>query len=332
MHYVRAGSNPVLGTLQNSFRKMIRTMFASIKVERVLVFFLLLPFAASAQQVIVCKTQQSGVPRESAIEWKVDSFPQELTLFYHNGKTTISERSLNFIIEPEKRLGLEPFEASIVVSQGRNWAATPFLFTRAGKYVISAYRADKTVMATTLISIDGPENQEVAVVTEAPVVKTEPAVSSPTVSGVATNRPDNVNQAQVQVAPSAPVQVAVELTAEEQKTLKFEEVNIAFGTGVSGRKLTAPGSAFTDVQTRKGIVVQLSNTKPFGVGSVAIDIWRKAPGASDFDEMIVNQTVNVNAKDYTVQAPITLYKKGEYKVSFFTPDFVWIGSAYLTVN
>ncbi len=306
-------------------------MFANLKVDTVLVFFLLLSLAGFSQEVVVCKSQQSGVPSGVAAEWKVDAFPIELTLFYNNGKTTINERVVNFIVETEKRFGLAPVEVSMVVSQGRNWISAPFAFERAGKYVITAFRPNKSVLATSLISIEGPEV----------VVKTETVAAAPVVASNSkaeiipadNQRFDAVQRPEAQIATATPVKLATPLNAEEQKTLKFEEVNIAFGTGVADKKLKSPATTFTEAQTRKGIIVQLSNSSQFGVESVSLDIWKKSnASASDYDELIVNTKVAVSPKGYTTQAPITLFKKGEYKVSFFTPDFVWIGSAYLTVN
>jgi hypothetical protein len=306
-------------------------MFANLKVDTVLVFFLLLPFVGFGQEVVVCKSQQSGVPSGAAAEWKVDAFPIELTLFYNNGKTTINERVVNFIVESEKRFGLAPVEVSMVVSQGRNWISAPFAFERAGKYVITAFRPDKSVLATSLISIEGPE---VVVKTEA--VAVEPVVarnSKAEIIPADNQRFDAVQRPESQIPVAAPVKLAAPLNAEEQKTLKFEEVNIAFGIGVADKKLKSPATTFTEAQTRKGIIVQLSNSSQFGAESVSLDIWKKSSAtASDYDELIVNTKVAVSPKGYTTQAPITLFKKGEYKVSFFTPDFVWIGSAYLTVN
>lgn len=278
----------------------------------------------------MCKSEQSGAPRDAAIEWKVDSFPTELTLYYHNGKTTISERSLNFIIEPEKQLGLEPLEASMVVSQGRNWASVPFAFPRAGKYVVSAYRADRSVMASTLISIDGPEKETRPVLA---VVTTTTTTPSAVLPAGGRSRLDNMELSTVQIAPGEPEPVVRPLTEEELKTLKFDDVNIAFGTGVKDKKLVAPANVFADAQTRKGIIAQLSGTKPFGVSELVMSIWRDSGSSTtEFDEHVLDVSMDVDAKSYTMQAPITLYKKGKYKVSFFTGDFVWIGSAYLTVN
>lgn len=305
-------------------------MFVNLKVETVLIFFLLLVNVAAAQQVIVCKSQQSGVPREASIEWTAAQFPFELTLFYNNGKTTISDRSINFIIEAEKRLDIAPSEVSIVVGQGRSWASVPFAFPRAGKYVVTAYRADKSVLATTLIAIDGLETQQAA--PDAIAVAPEPATSvqpTPSTALQASTPASTITQ----TPPAPTIKMITPLDAEEKKTLKFEEVNIAFGTGVANKKLIEVANGFTDAQTRKGIIVQLSLPTPFGIETVSIDIWKKSsPTAVDFDELVVNQQVQTSNKAYTLQAPITLFQKGEYKVSFFTPDFVWIGSAYLTVN
>jgi hypothetical protein len=310
---------------------MTGNMFADKKVGTfpVFLFLVLSSLFSTAQEVVVCKSQQDGYPRGASTVWAVDSFPVQLTLFYNNGKTTIDERNLNFIIEAEAKLGLAPAEASVVVSQGRNWASTTFSFQRSGKYVVSAYRSDRSVMAATQISISGPDKTEVkqessnSVKSEAQ----EPVLASTSSS----YEGERFTGAQVPPAPKVSLQKT--LSEEEQKTLAFEEVNIAFGTAISGRKLDGVSESFLDAQARKGIVVQLSNPKPFAGGTITMDVWKKSgPNASDYDEMVVNSSVSVTPKAYTVQAPLKLFKKGDYKVSFFTSDMVWIGSAYLSVK
>ncbi len=310
---------------------MTGNMFADKKVGTfpVFLFLILTPMLSKAQEVVVCKSQQDGYPHSASTVWTVDSFPVQLTLFYNNGKTTIDERNLNFIIEAEAKLGLAPAEASVVVSQGRNWASTTFSFQRSGKYVVSAYRSDRSVMAATQISISGPDRAEVSQESMTPVKSN----NRDSILTTASSSYEGERFSGPQAPPAPRVALGKKLSEEELKTLAFEEVNIAFGTGINGRKLEGVSVSFSDAQARKGIVVQLSNPKPFTGGTITMDVWKKSnPTATDYEEMVVNSSVSVAAKAYTVQAPLTLFKKGDYKVSFFTSDMVWIGSAYLSVQ
>jgi hypothetical protein len=297
------------------------------KVCMVPVFFVLLTLlfqvGASAQEVTVCRSQQSGVPRDAATEWTADAFPLSLTLFYHNGRTTITERSLNFIIEAEDGMGIGPFEESIVVSQGRNWASVDFSFPRAGKYVVSAYRADRSVMARTEVTINGPEVSRAQ--TAATAVPPKAGTSSRTAM-------DGEPASVAQIPPAPHVPVKQELTEEEAQTLRFDFVNIAFGTAVKDRRLVDAGERFNDAQSRKGLVVQLSNSKPLGTKSVTMDVWKRTGASEEYDEMVLETTVDVDPRSYTTQTALTLFKKGDYKVTFFTDDLVWMGSGHLTIE
>lgn len=305
------------------------------KVCMMPVFFMLLillvQVSSSAQEVIVCKGQQSGVPRAASAEWTAETFPLALTLFYHNGKTTITERSLNFIIEAEDGAGIGPFEESIVVSQGRNWASVDFSFPRSGKYVVSAYRADRSIMARAEVTIAGPEAVQIQVADERMLT---PVLKNPNETGVMPVRSamEGVPTSVVQVSPTPRVPVKQELSQEEEKTLKFDFVNIAFGTSVKDRRLVDAGERFNEAQSRKGLVVQLSNAKPLGTKSVAFDVWRRSGSSQEYDEMVVDQQFDVDPKAYTAQTSLTLFKKGEYKVTFFTEELVWIGSGILTIE
>jgi hypothetical protein len=282
----------------------------------------------------VCRSQQSGVPKDAATEWTAEQFPLSLTLFYHNGKTTITERSLNFIIEAENGAGIGPFEESIVVSQGRNWASLDFSFPRAGKYAVSAYRADRSVMARTEVTINGPEVGQPQVVTGGISAVEAPQPSKPSQQGGSSERSAMHGEPSVvvQVPPAPRVPVTQELSEQDAKTLRFDFVNIAFGSAVRDRRLVDAGERFNDVQSRKGLVVQLSNSKPLGTRSFTVDVWRRSGSSQEHDEMILEKQVEVDPTSYTAQTELILFKKGDYKVTFFTDDLVWIGSGFLTVE
>jgi len=314
---------------------MTGTMSMDRKVCMVPVFFMLLAllFASSlsAQEVIVCRSQQSGVPKDAATEWTAEQFPLTLTLFYHNGKTTITERSLNFIIEAEDGSGIGPFEESIVVSQGRNWASLDFSFPRSGKYAVSAFRADRSVMARTEVTITGPDVVATSV-EEKRSVAVAPAQPSGRVGAPMRSAVHGESLSVAQIPPSPRVPVTQELSEKDAETLRFDFVNIAFGSAVRDRRLVDAGERFSDAQSRKGLVVQLSNSKPLGTKSVTVDVWRRSGSSQEYDEMIIEKQVVVDPKSYTTQTELILFKKGDYKVTFFTDDLVWIGSGYLTVE
>jgi hypothetical protein len=336
VHSVHAGSSPVLGTPFTT--KMTGIMSIDRKVCMVPVFFMLLilwfPGSLSAQEVIVCRSHQSGVPKDASAEWTAEQFPLTLTLFYHNGKTTITERSLNFIIEAEDGAGIGPFEESIVVSQGRNWASIDFSFPRSGKYAVSAYRADRSVMARTEVTINGPETSQAEAVAGSISALAAPQPSKPSQQGGSSERSAMHGEPSVvvQVPPAPRVPVTQELSEQDAKTLRFDFVNIAFGSAVRDRRLVDAGERFNDVQSRKGLVVQLSNSKPLGTRSFTVDVWRRSGSSQEHDEMILEKQVEVDPTSYTAQTELILFKKGDYKVTFFTDDLVWIGSGFLTVE
>ncbi len=303
--------------------------------------------SATAQEIQVGNYFNNlGTLRNQSKEWKADEFPLKLVLMYYNGKTTINANAMNWLIEPDKSTGLATDDVKLVVGQGRSWAALKYDFTAPGTYTITALDRERNLMATTVISIEGPKEEVIPEPAE-PVVekKPEPVVEKKP-EPVIEKKPEKVVMEPVEtvakptkitkkdLVENAPEPTFVEskiieeLTEEEEETLKYESFYIAFGRRMERGLLMGQNEKFKAVSSGNYVEVLFSNNEGFNE-VVNIDVWLKPKGGSGFDEHILDKKVDVPKGSTEANFHLSLRKRGTYKVSLFADDDVWIGSGYV---
>ena len=310
------------------------------KVSMKYFFILLTAFSlnASAQTVTVGDFFNNlGTLRNPSTEWKTNEFPLKLVLMYNNGKTTINGNAMFFVIEPAKEVGLPLDEQKIVVGQGRSWAAFKYDFTAPGVYTITTYDREKTKLASASITIEGPKKVEKApepVKEEVVEKKPEKVEVKPIETPV-----KKVELTKAELLENAPEPVFVEsivkeeLTEEEKETLVFESFYIAFGRSVQSGMLQGQNEKFKAVPGGVTTEVLFSNNEGFGTETIAVDVWLKAKGGTQYDEHYTEMTVTIPKNAKQANFKLLLEQRGSYKVSLYTgdEDAVWIGSGYVSL-
>lgn len=331
---------------------MARILVGKQSMRALFVLLTLLSLNSIAQEVKVGDYFNNvGSLRNASTEWNTNAFPFKLVLMYNNGKTTINGNAMFFLIEGDKESGVEPDEQKIVVGQGRSWAAFKYDFTAPGKYTITTFDREHTKLASTTITIEGPKKvveppKPVAKEPE-PVKKPEPVVEAkpepkeekkeePKVEKVETKK---ANLTKEEILENAPEPVFVEsvvkeeLTEEEKETLVFESFYMAFGRSVQSGMLMGQNEKFKGVPGGVNLQAQFSNNEGFGTETVAVEVWFKALGTTEFSEL--THEINVPIAKNVTQAnfPINLRDRGTYKVSLYTGDQdpVWIGTSYVSI-
>ena len=295
-------------------------------------------FSAAAQQIKVgTYFNNLGTLRNASEEWQTNEFPLKLVIMYNNGKTTINGNAMNFLIEAEDSSGIPADDVKLVIGQGRSWAAMKYDFTAPGKYTITAFDREKKALATGIITIEGPKKVEPPKpVVEEKVIEVEEIVeAAPAPTKVEAKKAILTKEEILENAPE-PVfvenNIKEELTEEEKETLIFESFYIAFGRSVQSGMLQGQNEKFKAVPGGVNTEVLFSNNEGFGTESIAVDIWYKAKGGTQYDthysEVMV--TIPKNAKQANFN--INLKDRGSYKVSLYTgdEDAVWIGSGYVS--
>ena len=306
-----------------------------------MLFILLIFFSVSVigQEVTVGDYFNNlGSLRNPSKEWKTEEFPIKLVLMYNNGKTTINGNTMNFLVEPEKTLGLPAEDLKLVIGQGRSWAAMKHDFKQPGTYTITAYDREKNAMASTSIKIDGPKKVVVEEVKapEPVIVKEEPPKPEPKVEEklvVVETKPAKVEPIKFIEQATEPVVIEqkVELTEEEEETIMYETFYIAFGRGMRNGMLEGQNEKFKLNPKGHYVEVLFSNNLGFNTKRITADVWRKPRDASDYTEHVTEKHVNISPKTIQSNFNLSFFKRGDYKVSLYTEEFVWIGSGYVSL-
>lgn len=295
------------------------------------------------QEVIFCESYaNTGIPKKPSKEFLVDSLPFRVQVLYNNGKTTIANSKVNFLVEPEKSMNKKAEKTFINVSQGRNWVVMEKMFELPGRYAVSVFTPKNEIMAGSVISIkvkgaakpvvekivDTPKEEKPKKVVKVEKVEkkavaedTEAPANSKPVESKETKRIDTgFNPAE-----------KVEITEDEKKTLHYEGVKLLFGNSLSNGKLEGQSDSFGKDKGRVKVMTQVLNPQPLKTEKIQADFWMKS-NTGEFDELVVSEEHDANPRSYKAYFTTDLFKSGEYKVSVYTEDFVWIASSYLTVK
>jgi len=275
-----------------------------------------------------------GSLRNESKEWKTSAFPLKLVLMYYNGKTTINGNRMSWLIEPEKSLGLPTENVALVVGQGRSWAAIKHDFKATGSYTITAYDREKKALATTVISIEGPQKVIIKPTPVKPelVVEKKPKKVVVQPVEVATQPVRITKKELIENAPEPTFiePIKEELTEEEEETLVYESFYIVFGRSVQSGMLMGQNEKFKSVAGGNYVEVLFSNNEGF-TSIVKVDVWLKPKGATQYSQHILDKNVTV-AKGHTQSNfHLTLRQRGSYKVSLFDEKDTWIGSSYVAL-
>lgn len=293
----------------------------------------------SAQEVIFCESYtNTGLPKNAAKEFIVDSVPFRVQILYNNGKTTIDRSKVNFLIEPEERLNKTPEKVFVNVSQSRNWVALEHLFTVPGKYAVSVFTPENEIMAGSMINVKvtgmaKPKPEKIVAVEESEKVekvvtteKREVKEPSEPVPVKTTPKPES----KVLDTGFNPAE-KVEVTEDDKKTLHYNGVKIQFGSSLNNGKLEGVADSFSKDKGRVKVMTQVLNPQPLKTEKIQADFWMKS-NTGEFDELVVSEEHDANPRSYKAYFTTDLFKAGEYKVSVYTEDFVWIASSYLVVK
>jgi len=303
---------------------------------RSILILLLISFTSKAQEVVICeKFSNTGIPKNTILEIAVDSLPFNAKVLYNNGKTTIERSKVNILVEAEDGMKVTAEAFFINVSQSRNWVGADIQFKYPGSFVVSAFTPENSVLASTRFSVllngmttkvDAPRKKEgnVEKVINDPVeVKTEVGVSNME----ATNEePQEVEE----IATGFDPDHKVTISSEEDKTLYYKEVQLEFGTSRNENELVGKNKMFNLKLGRADVTGMLMNGQKLNTSSLQIDTWQKGNNGS-FSELIVSEEHVCDPNAKTSFFPLRFYREGQYKVSVYTKDFVWIASAYVTV-
>lgn len=329
-----------LGHKKQLNKRMVRNLQRKGKATMLLALLICFGTSVFAQEVTVGDHFNNlGSLRNPAKEWKTDAFPLKLVLMYNNGKTTINGNAMNFLIEPDPSVGLPSDDQKLVIGQGRSWAAMKYDFAQPGRYTITAYDREKNAMASTSITIDGPKKIVVEEKKPEPIKEVveekKPEVTPKHVEPAKQIEPIVAKVEPAKIIEHIPeieaIETKVELTKEEEETLMYETFYIAFGRGMRSGMLEGQNEKFKLTPGGHYVEVLFSNNLGFNTETIAVDVWMKPKGGSDYTEHVTDKNIKIPKGTLQSNFHLSLFKRGDYKVSLYTDKFVWIGSGYVSL-
>lgn len=95
-----------------------------------------------------------------------------------------------------------------------------------------------------------------------------------------------------------------------------------------------PAKYFTEfsIGSEGGFIFVVADNNPSALNTdqIIVDIWRKK--GSQYDDFVETKRYNITSTlDYTY-FKYSFFEKGDYKISVYTKDQVWINTGYVTVK
>lgn len=135
--------------------------------------------------------------------------------------------------------------------------------------------------------------------------------------------------------------------AEERVTIQYEKTDYSVSTPSSSsyyesckvlfcEKILVGGDPLgvkTTLSLSQGnqIYVVLNNYKPLKTGKLLIDVWRKKNRAFDYDDYMYSKKYRLNPNWPDAYFKFSFEEPGEYKLSIYNENEVYIKSGYLKV-
>jgi hypothetical protein len=302
----------------------------------------------------------NGGVRFEATEFGAPRFPIILTILFHNGRVTINQTKLTFIIEKLNTEGASPEVIFVRVPQGRNWLSTDYSFVSSGEYRITAFDPDNKSLANATVVIKAGDVAPVETAelkTDQETVKAEEAKSEATETaqvsesgerskidlGIKTGEqmPDDQRKLRYEKAMADTVSdpllalaygETVDLDAQDIAVLNFDKATMKFGTGITKDQLAGEATEFGFDAKGRYVQIFLDNGSPLATDRLVVDVWMRTSADQDYDQHIGRKEVGINPKMARANFHFSFFKQGEHKVSVYTRDMVWVCNGYLSIK
>ena len=298
--------------------KVITTIIKQIPV----ILLCLFSFSVSAQKLYFCTDySQTGEPKGVAEDWPLNANGTEVFFLYNNGKTTLDFTSLFFVIENKTNGKSDKVEFK--VAQNRNWDVMKYTFKEAGMYSVSAFGKENKLLAKAVIKVGEPKATE--------TVKTEPEKEElkkeeAKKEEVKKEEPKKEELKEVIAEP-----VKDKESAEVQEVLYYNDIKVIFCEQVKEGKIVNEKTSFKMTEPGTYVEIVLQCGKPLNTDVINVDVWKKDQSNS-YTEYVIDQEVKLDSKSRQVNFHHSFFKPGDYKISFFNNENVWMTSGYVSVK
>ncbi len=294
----------------------------------------LVSFSLSAQKIYFCRGySETGEPKGSTDTWAFSEKGTEVVFLYNNGKTTFDFSSIFFLVEEKGTKETEKIEMKVY--QNKNWEAKKYLFKKLGEYTVTVFGSNNKILASGVVKIVSPVAKEAEKVKEQEVVtevKKEKEVAEVKKEKELEKETVVAEKEKVVIeAEKTPEKINILDTKEAKEVLYYDDVKVIFCEQVKEGKTVNEKTNFKMGDIGAYVEIVLESSKPLNTDIITVDIWKKEAD-NLYSEHTADQEIKLNGKIKQVNFHHSFFKPGDYKISFFSRDNVWITTGYVTVS
>jgi hypothetical protein len=118
---------------------------------------------------------------------------------------------------------------------------------------------------------------------------------------------------------------------DPSSTFYYINSKVKFCTELDGSQLPKnPGEVFYINPSGSWIYVWVGNDKKLATSQLIVDVYRKKNG--EYDDFVETKYYDITSTWEDTHFKYTFYNPGDYKISIYTKDNVWINSGFVTIK
>jgi hypothetical protein len=115
-------------------------------------------------------------------------------------------------------------------------------------------------------------------------------------------------------------------------TYYYSNSKVIFCEDVVNNEPSNASTEFTIPKAGAYLTVQVDNGKALKTTQLVVDIYKKPKGSSDYTEFVETKRYDIEEHWNRPYFTYTFYSGGEYKLSVYNADEVWINAGYVTIK
>ncbi len=120
--------------------------------------------------------------------------------------------------------------------------------------------------------------------------------------------------------------------ANAAETKRFSLSKIIFCEAFKEGRAQNEGTSFKIEGKGKYVEIILTSDKPLSTDKLMVDVWKKKNDDQSFNEHFDTKEFKTDKTKSTAVFHYSFRKPGDYKISIFNKEFVWINSGYVTIT
>ena len=313
---------------------MKKVVINSLKITQV-ILLCLFSLSLSAQKIYFCRGySEMGEPKGSSDTWPFSEKGTELVFLYNNGRTTFDFAAIFFLVEEKNTKETDKVEMKVY--QNKSWEAKKYTFKKPGEYNVAVFGNNNIVLASGFVKIVAPEVKKVEVVKEIKAEENKELVKEEIKEKVVEMTAEKVEVVAEKTEKVEQEKISEKInildTKEAKEVLYYDDIKVVFCEQLKEGKIVNEKTNFKMSDLGAYVEVVLQSGKPLNTDAITVDIWKKEKESNSYTEHAHEEEIKLSTKNKQVNFHHSFFKPGEYKISFFNDDSVWMTTGYVSIT